>query len=413
MSKSSLVSLPRELLRKICCELPCAAALEYLLVSRLIYQICDDWTVWRMLVKKNFYHVETAIEGKSDIWKRYTVAAAKATTLSNWSTQDLEMWLPQVAASRHPAILSKDVSALIRLYNSVFNSSVDAYQDMNLLSLSSERVYANTQADWCRAQAAAFTLTIRYFSTPAPPDCIEDSLESVSWLPIDVSHNTQLSPAEQDKHVTIRHALANRAVGIICARLRIHFAAMESTEGFHEPPSALSIPLSSLMSLPLPFTHNSLEAFSRCHLGVMTRLEFFTHCTWTGCHGIMNSPSRPFAAIGGPHRDGFPHEGGLDPMGYFPYGRSFESLVRFEMVEADEARLVLRSNNFHSEAGLHKIFLDVERSTGQIAVQYWHPAKVDLIPMDGIITPFGIMINYNSPGMWLWLWKTEWSEPAR
>jgi hypothetical protein len=190
------------------------------------------------------------LKARAIFWKRYTVAGAKVTTLSNWSTQDLERWLPQVAASRHPAILSKDASALIRLYKSVFNSSVNAYQDMNLLSLSSERGYANTQADWCRAQAAAFTLTILYFSTPSPPDCIEDSLESVSWLPIDVSHNTQLSSAGHDKHVTIRHALANRAVGIICARLRIHHATMESTGGLYVPPSALSIPLSSLMSLP-------------------------------------------------------------------------------------------------------------------------------------------------------------------
>jgi hypothetical protein len=370
--------------------------------------------VWRKIVKKNFYHAnETAIEVKSDIWKRYTVAGAKFTKLSEWSTEDLERWLPQVAATYHPAVFCKDASALVRLYNSTLSSSMDAREGLSLLSISSAPVCANTEVDWYRAQAAAFSLAVRYFSIPAPLESYEDSIQSVSWLPIDVSHDTQLSPAERDKHVTIRHTLANRAVGIICARLRIHYAAMESTEGFYEPPSALSIPLSSLMSLPLPFTPNSLKKFSRCHLGVMTSAAFFTHCTWTGCHGIMNSPSRPFAAIGGPHQDGFPHEGGPDPMGHFPYGRSFESLVRFDVVEADEGRLLLRSNNFHSEAGLHKIFLDVERSTGQIGVHYWHPAKVELIPMDGVVTPFGIMINHNSPGLWLWLWKTEWSDPAR
>lgn len=102
--------------------------------------------------------------------------------------------------------------------------------------------------------------------------------------------------------------------------------------------------------------------------------------------------------------DGFARDGISASPGIFPYGRSFEGIVRFELGGEDsEDRYTLQSNNFHSERILHKIFLDIDKSTGQIVVRYWHALMRDLDIMDGVITPFGIMIKFNRSDLWMWL----------
>lgn len=161
-------------------------------------------------------------------------------------------------------------SSTTQLLVTPMNHTATGMSYQHQATASRSRVYRHGHA-----QAAAFSLSVQYFSLPVPEECLEDSLKGLPWLPILTTDTEQLSPEERSKHVAIRHTLANRAVGIMCARLRLDRANAERTN-VYAPPLAMSIPFLHQMDLPLPFSHDSLERFGQCHLQAMTDPTFFT-----------------------------------------------------------------------------------------------------------------------------------------
>jgi hypothetical protein len=174
-----------------------------------------------------------------------------------------------------------------------------------------------------------------------------------------------------------------------------------------------------MMRLPVPFAEKGLETFCQCHLPTMNDPKFITDGPWTGTTGLLrtypeNDPT--FISIGGIHSDGFDRPNLPASPGSYPNGRAFEGAVRFKLIREDDASYTLQSNNFHSEADLHRIRLDVDKTTGQLTMQHWHRFDAwlgrELPKTDGVITPFGIVTHINAPGslgLWMWLWKVEWS----
>jgi F-box domain len=78
----SLDRLPIETLRRIAGCLPPISALNFLLVCRNINKACNDWTVWRDVVKASLDF--SVFESHADEmmakerWKRFAIAMMKA-----------------------------------------------------------------------------------------------------------------------------------------------------------------------------------------------------------------------------------------------------------------------------------------------------------------------------------------------
>jgi hypothetical protein len=417
MASLSLSSLPRELLRHICGNLPCSSALDFLLVCRSIYRDCNDWTVWREIARQDiesFSGGAIPIVGELDRWKRYVVAATKATSFSGCrSVKDLQEWLPQLAALSHPSVLHVSLWSLSEPYVVMFHSHAVSRAAEPVLPPPSTGVVEFSLHSWKLAQAAAFSLAMYHLSAPVSesdkpyPD---ELLESLQWARIGDLDQDGYSPEDQDKRATMQHAIANRAIGFFGARLR---SARDSilALGLPEPPSATGIPFSRLMKLPPPFTPKSLESFSKCHLPIMTDPSFFVEGEWTGYTSTSTQFGPGYVAMGGAHHDGFarPGRGRAFPDGIFPNGRLFEGVVRFHLVGEDDGNQYrLQSNNFHSELELHSIRLTVTRKTGQITINHWHRLRADFMTTEGVISPFGIMTYLDLAQMWIWLWKVDW-----
>lgn len=411
MSTPSLTRLPREILRRICGYLPCSSALTLLLVCRLLYRDCDDWTVWRDVVRRSLPHPSyVPTVPADDGWKRYVVAGTKAArTWEPRTVKDLEEWLPQLAAQGHADVLHGDLSFLHRLFDPVFTTTPFCAQPT-----SSEP----GTPTWRLAQAAAFCLAVQHLSLPAPSEP-SDRLSSVPWFRLADSNQQEVLAEDRGRRIVMQHALANRAISFFCTKLRYALAnggtSSQSTVGLFAPPTASTIPFPRFMDLPLPFTPGGPEHFSKCHLPTATVPTFFTDDEWTGYITLSRQgDGRCVNGIGGSHRDGFaPANSGMStPPGHFPHGRHFERVVRFRLVEEyDGNRYRLQSNNFHSELDLHNLSIMVEKDTGHLIITHWHPRTPDFITSDAIITPFGIVSRLlPSEPFWMWLWKVQWSE---
>ncbi|KAF2832075.1 hypothetical protein CC86DRAFT_424426 [Ophiobolus disseminans] len=345
-----LTDLPQELLRQICDNLPCQSALDAVSTQNLSHLRDHDGLV---------LPTTSCLDG----WKRYAVAAGKATDLNDrWTTEDLERRLPQLAALCHPAIIKGDVQAFNQLYSAAFCNTNFEHTDELEFSTSSDAVQKRTLRTWQLAQAAAFTVILRCLD-PEFPDHLssDDELQSVPWLP------TNTTPS-------------NWAVGVSA------------------PPSATPFPFQRHMRLPLPFTPKSVEAFGMCHLPTMSNPEFFTNDTWTECIAAPAQQDQPFNSLF------------RDP---FPSGRSFEGVIRFRLIEDDHVdHYKLQSNNFHTQGDLYNLRLSVSRRTGQMTIHHWHWVRTDFMTTEGVITSFGIVTELTSRRFWMWLWKVDWSSPA-
>jgi hypothetical protein len=421
MAATSLDGLPKELIRQICSCLPCESALRFTFVCRFIYQACDDWTVWRTVVTRNGRYIgalTTPASGDRDAWKQYVIAAAKAEGNSrNWRLQDLEEWFPQAAALCHPAILEGQTSSLMQLYGLALHDSTlgDGCESTpSRFNYDFKNLSTHT---WQLVQAAAFSLSMHYLAIQVPSEECDELARAVPWLPTNPPEIEQTNTEETKKIAVIQHALANRIVGFLGARFSLTRATIPREPAIFDPPSATTIPFSRQMNLPLPFKPNSLESFCQCHLPAMADPRFMTDGPWTGTFGHLNSyppGSVGFNSIGGPHWDGYIGYGGGDPMGWYPHGRSFEGVVRFELVHEDDTSYTLQSNNFHSQGDQHRIRLDVTRETGQLTMNHWHRMQgygnvpAHFPPTDGVLTPFGI-VSHIQRHIWLWLWKVDWS----
>ncbi|KAF2647190.1 hypothetical protein K491DRAFT_784873 [Lophiostoma macrostomum CBS 122681] len=408
MRALSLGRLPTEILRRIGSYMSCPSALTFLLVCRSIYQACDDWTVWRDVVRHSPHYPSLIFADDADEWKRYVVAGTKAAcSQGDWDTKDLEEWLPQLAAQGHSDVLRGDLSFLHRL--------CDAVVDTTFRSASTSReLDAHT---WKLAQAAAFCLAMQHLAQTAS-DASSDLLRSVPWFRLVDLDRQEVSAKDRGRLIMMQHALANRAVGFLCAKLRHALVngntASQYAAGLYAPPTARTIPFPRLMDLPLPFTPNGPERFGDCHLSAMTDPSFFVDDEWTGCTSKFGLSEVHVNRIGGSHRDGFaPANSGLStPPGNFPNGRHFEHVVRFHLVEQhDGNQYKLQSNNYHSETDLHNITMTMEKNTGHLTITHWHPLVPDFITSDAVITPFGIVSRLLlSEEYWIWLWKVQWSE---
>lgn len=401
MTIPSLDRLPIELLRQICRKLPCQSALNFILTCRSIHHACKDWTVWRAVVTQalpNATHLDLPTTAS---WKSYAIAAAKATaTTPNrpWTIKDLGTWLPQMSALQNPAVARCDFTFLAALWGITAGGIPHAqYVENDVRHLSG--VVRGYDAETCfAAQAASFALAVRFLEREGLIERPRDWLWSVPWLPTDDGE-------DQAKCVAIQHALANRTVGFFAASLRATRAANQP-----EPPSPTSIPFATLMNLPIPFSPDALEHFSTCHLPTMADPAYLTPGTWTGGISSGGDYGAPFNCIGGTHHDGYgcATTGASEPAGDFPHGRDFEGVVRFALVsEGDGDVFELVSNNFHTEAELHRLRLAVNRRTGRIIVHHWHRMRAAFMTTEGVVTPFGIVTRLLT-GVWMWLWKEEW-----
>lgn len=423
MASQTLISLPKELLRQICGRLPSQAALDFILVCRCIYEACDDWTVWRDVIYRSKSYprgVPVSATDRRDVWKRYTIADAKARGFSGpWELSDLRMWLLQLATVSHSLVLQSETLSLERLVDLTLDrgshsppSSGPVLPGTNNGLETSATKESDTES-WTLAQAAAFCLAVNQFSYRDKHNAsIDYSRKLVQW-----AATTAPDPSDPEGEargnlvVKKQHAIANLAVGSMCARLKSVYATRPPIMGVCEPPSAFTIPFSQLMKLPLPFATGALDDFSKCHLSATTDPDFLTSGDWTGSYHTLGSSPNSFNPIGGPHHDGFDHPPRSAPPGFFPYGRSFEGVVRFHRIgDADGTTIRLESNNFHSKATLHKLRVEVNSRTGQLAITHWHPMQDYYMTTEGVMTPFGIVSRMHvSQDSWLWLWKVEWS----
>lgn len=95
----SLERLPVEILQRIVGYLTAISAFDFLLVCRNIYNACDDWTVWRAIVKASLDLPAGSPNSKEitkGMWKRFAVADMKADQASH--VDNVTAWLPQMMA---------------------------------------------------------------------------------------------------------------------------------------------------------------------------------------------------------------------------------------------------------------------------------------------------------------------------
>lgn len=100
MPPCRLCDLPADVYRRICTHLPSQSALAFLLVGRAIYRACNDWIVWREVVRNNSnfsYGIPKIHTQDQQAWKRYVVADSKASSIHLYGAEVAE-WLPQIVA---------------------------------------------------------------------------------------------------------------------------------------------------------------------------------------------------------------------------------------------------------------------------------------------------------------------------
>ena len=96
-----LSDLPLEILRRVCTNLSPEAALSFAHSCRHTYQACDDWIVWRSIVKgsargRTDPPAAGLEQGRKE--KRYTMADTKVVRLTNGpcARPAIEQYMPQL-----------------------------------------------------------------------------------------------------------------------------------------------------------------------------------------------------------------------------------------------------------------------------------------------------------------------------
>lgn len=413
----SLTSLPTEILREICGYLSISSTLTFLHVSRTIYHACNEWMLWRDLVKQSRRYPSgvplVGSEGDADAWKRYAIAAHRAASRRReieawtesecwidfkcWTDRDLETWLPQlVVLGRVNLIKSQDSAQFRDDCDSALKSiSSELTEEMDVLDARS----------WKRVQAAAFCLSAkdlkRPFSGWSPLQPIDQ------WLEIPIGNLEALrmpSEDDQDKLMIAQHALGNLAIGFLYETVRHYlddYTAPNYSPKLFKPPQLYALPFRSSMQLPLPFSADSLDRFSRCHLPIMTDPAFFLNSEWTGYECRLNATGTArVTLVGG------------KPFGEDDVGDIFSGILQFSLATEYSADMYRVDSNkfFHNPSwGVYQLTIRVEKSTGQLRIIY-RAEEQHTRTIDGVMTPFGIVGRADEGRRWVWLWKTEWSE---
>lgn len=282
---------------------------------------------------------------------------------------------------------------------------------------------------WHKIQVASFCLSTRLISQNAVYDDSSSFkfwspstslLESAPWLDINPAEDEEFPyvPQEQSKWEVILHALANKLVGVLSVRLRLFLAERRTDSEDFFPPTALTIPFSSFMRLPPPFSPDSIDKFNACHLQQMATPEFFEEGTWVGFTVYTGSSFPEEGQSRARTADSIVPFGGdsivRNQLQNTPEDLGSEKNVKFTLIAwVDEESFVLESNWLQSQTAAHKLKLTIHSSTGIVeAVRGSSVVGIELEERStAVITPFGLVIGCNS-GQWIWLWKCEWSSAS-
>ena len=96
----NLADLPVEVVRRIASFSSFDSVLNLSYASRHFYKACEDWTVFRDVLKHthpNIFRDMRGLSQKDSTWKAFASAAAKADTSSS-ITNDFLRWAPQMIA---------------------------------------------------------------------------------------------------------------------------------------------------------------------------------------------------------------------------------------------------------------------------------------------------------------------------
>jgi hypothetical protein len=230
----------------------------------------------------------------------------------------------------------------------------------------------------------------------------------VKWLRIVGFEGEDLGKQEEEKLIIMLHALANRQVGFLVRILRWALANRRTsginTVGLFPLPNASTIPFTSFLVPPVPFTSESLEWFSRCHISTMTEPSFFVDDEWTGYVIYQHEDIYcwTFNGLGGNNHSEQPGHSSQT---------ADDRTIRFELVEdGDDSTYTLISNRFKSQHHSAILRILVDRITGHLVVCSNIAHHLNWQFSDGVVTPFGIVVGLSLEGTWMWLWKCSWSE---
>ncbi|KAF2029081.1 hypothetical protein EK21DRAFT_90138 [Setomelanomma holmii] len=194
-----------------------------------------------------------------------------------WDLRDIDSWIPQFAALCQPYVASSHDSLSTHHSSTTLDHSVFTQAAQQESSCFREAVESSNLHEVHIEQAAAFSLAVQYLSLGALGDCPYDLIRSMPFIETNTADLGGISGDEQNKLVAMRHTLANRIVGFVAAGMRFASGLTHP-----RPPIATTIPFTQHMNLPLPFTPNGTEAFSKWHLPAMSEPKFFTDSIWTG-----------------------------------------------------------------------------------------------------------------------------------
>ena len=163
-------------------------------------------------------------------------------------------------------------------------------------------------------------------------------------------------------------------------RFRRVFVALPSL------PTSISIPLHSIMDVPLPFSPSTATNFSSCHLAQMTTKDSIESDEWTGFYSIKN-------ILG-------------EPITFDPPMRN----IRFvATANTTDAGILTMHGTGKDAVGAFVLDGELVRKTGQMRLQKVYAGGFPVWDWACLMTPVGIVDSWgrNFFGGWIWLWKNS------
>lgn len=237
-------------------------------------------------------------------------------------------------------------------------------------------------------------------SSPEPPQAVRD-LKGFPTIDSDIGWWKIHDPRSS---TTLLLCLAYKALAVIYVELYTAIISDRIDRRIYKylgtpmlpmPPTRFTIPFTSFMTLPLPFSLHCAQVFSTCHLSIETTPEFIENGEWVEYGMDLNfrfgGPSTYFQA---------PNQG-----------------IQFSvtMDKVDSNILYIRSNDGHRDliGGLFHFEGQLWKDSGKINLaKHYHGDYPHDTYYQALLTPFGIVgylgTNDHSSCGWIWLWKTEW-----
>ncbi len=217
----------------------------------------------------------------------------------------------------------------------------------------------------------------------------EDAIEPVAFK---ITRAEQLGTTLSDAYVTLKHILANGAVGPLVYFVRRALAQGTIIRRYPvprppiSPPDLRRIPFSSFMRLPLPYSVSATADFATCHLAAMATPEFLQDGEWVGYYSYSGPAAVPSVTFDDPCRE---IRFKVTPAGgvlHLQVERALDAIGRFSLT----GQLTVRTGEF------------------TLAKDYGVGHAWTLL---GVLTPFGLVGTWGTPGWggWFWFWKAEWS----